>query len=164
MMYDSGSAPGAAPSGAQALSLRSFLLSPLDPATWRAALAILIGLAVLGVGFNALFVIWSIGGSLIVILVGIPVVGAGIELCRYVARAERWRMGMVDGRPMVPHRYREIDWNPRAPYGDWLRQYAEGQFLDFSRWRDVVYVLIGFPIAVVEFVVILAPWAAASAL
>jgi len=159
MMNHSGGAPGAAPSGAQALSFRSFLLSPLDPATWRAALAVLIGLAVLGVGFNALFAIWSIGGSLIVVLVGIPIIGAGIELCRYVAKAERWRMEIIDGRPMVEHRYRPIDWNPRAPYGEWLRQYAEGQFLDFSRWRDVVYVLIGFPLAVLEFALMVALWA-----
>jgi signal transduction histidine kinase len=159
MMNTSGGAAGVAPTGGQTLSVRSFLLSPLDPATWRAALAVLIGLAVLGVGFNLLFTIWSIGGSLIVVLVGIPIIGLGIELCRYVARAERWRMEMIDGRPMVAHAYRPIDWNPRAPYGDWLRQYAEGQFLDFSRWRDVVYVLIGFPLAVLEFALLVALWA-----
>jgi signal transduction histidine kinase len=139
--------------------LRSFLLSPFDPATWRAALAILIGLALLGVGFNGLFIIWSIGGSLIVVLVGIPIIGFGIELARYVARGERWRMEVVDGRPMIPHRYRPLDWQPRAPYGDWLRQYAEGQFLDFSRWRDVVYTLIGFPLAILEFALMVAMWA-----
>ena len=45
MMNTSGGAAGVAPTGGQTLSLRSFLLSPLDPATWRAALAVLIGLA-----------------------------------------------------------------------------------------------------------------------
>ena len=158
-MNDSGGAPGAAPTGAQTLSFRSFLLSPLDPATWRAALAIIIGLAILGVGFNALFAIWSIGGGLIVVLVGIPIIGFGIELCRYIARAERWRMEIVDGRPMTPHVYRQFSYTPREPYGDWLRDYAEGQFLDFSRWRDVVYVLIGFPLAVIEFVLMVVLWA-----
>lgn len=159
MMNVSGGASGAAPDPAPTLSLRSFLLSPVDPATWRAGLAILIGLVLLGVGFNGLFIIWSIGGSLLVILVGIPLIGAGIELARYVARAERWRIEMVDGRPMVAHRYRPLDLQPRAPYGEWLRQYAEGQFLDFARWRDVVYVLIGFPLAVLEFVLMVAIWA-----
>lgn len=159
MMNDSGGAPGAAPSGATILSLRSFLLSPLDPATWRAALAVLIGLGTLGVGFNGLFIVWSIGGSLLVVLVGVPIIGAGIELCRYVARAERWRLEIIDDQPMVEHPYRPIDWNPRAPYGPWLRQYAEGQFLDFNRWRDVVYVLIGFPLAILEFALVVAVWA-----
>jgi signal transduction histidine kinase len=159
MMNASGGTPEAAPDPAPTLSLRSFLLSPLDPATWRAGLAILIGLGLLAVGFNGLFIVWSVGGSLIVLLVGIPIIGAGIELARYVARAERWRIEMVDGRTMTPHRYRPIDWQPQAPYGDWLRQYAEGQFLDFSRWRDVVYMLIGFPLAVLEFALMVALWA-----
>lgn len=158
MMYDSGSAPAAAPTGAQTLSLRSFLLSPLDPATWRAAFVSLIGIAVLGIGFNGLFIVWSIGGGLLVVLVGIPIIGVGIELCRYVARAERWRMELVDGRPMVAHPYRALDYTPRAPYGDWLKVYAEAQFLDFNRWRDVVYVLIGFPIAVIEFALVVTVW------
>jgi signal transduction histidine kinase len=159
MMNVSGGTPEAVPNPAPTLSLRSFLLSPLDPSTWRAALAILIGIGLLGVGFNGLFIIWSIGGSLLVVLVGIPVIGAGIELARYVARAERWRMELVDGRPMVPHRYRPLDFQPSAPYGDWLRQYAEGQFLDFARWRDVVYTLIGFPLVLLEFALMVGIWA-----
>jgi signal transduction histidine kinase len=159
MMNVSGGAPEAAPNPAPTLSVRSFLLSPLDPATWRAAIAILIGIGLLGLGFNGLFIIWSIGGSLLVVLVGIPIIGAGIELARWVARAERWRMEIVDGRPMVPHRYRPLDFQPSAPYSDWLKQYAEGQFLDFARWRDVVYVLIGFPLAILWFVLMVAIWA-----
>jgi signal transduction histidine kinase len=159
MMNVSGGVPEAAPNPAPTLSVRSFLLSPLDPATWRAGLAILIGLVLLGIGFNGLFIIWSIGGGLIVVLVGIPIIGLGIELARYVARAERWRMEIVDGRPMISHRYQPLRFQPTAPYGEWLRQYAEGQFLDFSRWRDVVYVLIGFPLAVLEFALMVAIWA-----
>jgi signal transduction histidine kinase len=159
MMNASGGTAAGAPGSAPSLSLRSFLLSPLDPATWRAGLAILIGIVLLGIGFNGIFIIWSIGGGLIVILVGIPIIGVGIELARYVAKAERWRIEMVDGRPLTAHPYRRIDWQPAAPYGDWLRQYAEGQFLDFSRWRDVVYTLIGFPLAVLEFVVTVTMWA-----
>jgi signal transduction histidine kinase len=167
MMNASGTAPGTAPgtgsgtapTAAPTLSLRSFLLSPFDPATWRAALAILIGFAVLGLGFSALFTIWSIGGSLIVVLVGIPIIGLGIEVCRYVARAERWRMEVVDGRPMVAHPYRPLDLSPKEPYGDWLRRYAEDQFLDVDRWRDVVYVLIGFPLVAVEFALLTMLWA-----
>ncbi len=159
MMDHSGGAPTGATGGARTLSLRSFLLSPLDPATWRAALAILIGVAVTGIGFNGLFIIWSIGGSLLAVLIGIPIIGFGIEAMRYVARAERWRMELVDGVPVLAHPYRPIDYSPNAPYGDWLKQYAEGQFLDASRWRDVVYALIAFPLALLEFILVLALWA-----
>jgi len=91
--------------------------------------------------------------------VGIPISGFGIELARVIARAERWRMEIVDRRPMIPHTYRPLEFQPTAPYDDWLRQYAEGQFLDFSRWRDVVYVLIGFPLVVLEFALMVAIWA-----
>jgi len=159
MMNDSGGAPVAAPNPARTLSPRSFLLSPFDPATWRSALAILIGIGLLGIGFSGLWIIWSVGGSLIIVLVGIPIIGAGVELARYIARAERWRMEIADGRLMTAHPYRPIDFSPQAPYGDWLRQYAEGQFLDFSRWRDVVYLLVGFPLALLEFVLMVAMWA-----
>jgi signal transduction histidine kinase len=157
MMDMGGSAASATP---RDLSLRSFLLSPLDPATWRAVLAVLLGIGITGLAFNALFAIWSIGGSLLVVLVGIPIIGFGVELCRFFARAERWRMEVVDGEPMRAHAYRRVDWTPAEPFGAWLRQYAEGQFLDVNRWRDVVYVLIGFPLAVIEFVVVVVLWAA----
>ena len=157
-MNASAGAPGTPPTGARALSLRSFALSPFDPATWRAGFAILIGLFITGFGFVALFTIWSIGGSFLWVLIGIPVIGFGIEAMRYIARAERWRMELVDGVPMQAHPYKPIEWSPQAPYGEWLRQYAEGQFLDANRWRDVVYALVGFPLALLEFVVVFMLW------
>jgi signal transduction histidine kinase len=159
MMNDNGGAPGAAQTGARALSVRSFLLSPFDPATWRAGLAILIGVGSTFLAFNGLLIAWSIGGSLLVVLVGIPVIGLGIELTRYTARIERWRMELVDGEPLRAHTYRPLAYEPKPPYGDWLRAYAEGQFLDFSRWRDVVYALIAFPLALIEFALVVALWA-----
>jgi signal transduction histidine kinase len=158
MMNANPSAPSTTPGGAQTLSVRGFLLSPFHAATWRAGLAILIGLFVTGFGFSALFTIWSIGGSFLWVLIGIPVIGFGIEAMRYIARAERWRMELVDGVPMQAHPYKPIEWSPQAPYGEWLRQYAEGQFLDANRWRDVVYALVGFPLAVLEFVVVVVLW------
>ena len=159
MMNDSGGVPTAASTGARTLSLRSFLLSPFDAGTWRAALAALIGVGILGLSFSGLAIAWSIGGSLIMLLVGIPILGFGIELTRYFAKAERWRMEIIDGRPMRAHPYRALDYSVESPIGDWLQQYAVGQFLDASRWRDVVYTLIGFPLAVIEFVLVLALWA-----
>ncbi len=159
MSSSSADTPGTTSARARGLSLRSFLLSPFDRATWRAALAILIGVGILGLAFSGLFMVWSIGGSLIVFLVGIPIIGLGIELARYFARAERWRMEIVDSVPMRAHVYRPLEYRPQEPYDNWLRRYAEGQFLDLSRWRDVVYVLIGFPLALIELVGVLVLWA-----
>ncbi len=141
--------------------LRAFLRSPLEPASWRAILAILIGLFVGFAGLAILSAFFSTGGSLLIWLVGIPIIGLGIEFCRLVAREERWRMTLVDRRPLVAHRYRPLPFPVQRPYGAWIRAWAEAQFLDVNRWRDVLYVLLLFPLAILEFVVTFALWAIA---
>jgi signal transduction histidine kinase len=142
----------------------AFLRSPLEPATWRAVLAIFLGSWIAIISFSVLTACFSTGGALLVWLVGIPFIGLGIELCRLFARAERWRAGLIDRRPLLPHPYRPFDGLPRSPYGAWLRDWAETQFLDANRWRDVVYVLVLFPLAMIEFAVAFGLWVAAAAL
>jgi len=139
--------------------VRSFLLSPLDSATWRAFIAVLLGPLVTLASISVLMTSWFFATSLIVVLVGIPIAGFGIEASRYFARAERWRMEIADQRPLRPHRYRPLEYSPQPPYSTWLTHYAEAQFLDFSRWRDVVYVIISFPVALLEFVLVIGLWA-----
>jgi signal transduction histidine kinase len=154
--------PGA-PRAGQNLVL-AFLRSPLDPATWRATLAILLGFGVAILSIATLSACFSTGGSLLIWLVGIPIVALGIEFARAFARVERWRMAMVDRRPLLPHPYRPFDGRPRSPYGPWLRRWAEAQFLDPNRWRDVVYVLVLFPLAGLEFGVAVGLWVSAAGL
>jgi signal transduction histidine kinase len=144
--------------------VRAFLRSPLDPATWRATLATFLGLGVAMLSITALSACFSAGGSLLIWLVGIPIIGLGIEFCRGFARVERWRMTMIDRRPLLPHPYRPFDGLPRSPYGAWIRGWAEVQFLDAKRWRDVVYVLVLFPLAILEFMVVVGLWATAIGL
>jgi signal transduction histidine kinase len=143
--------------------LRAFVVSPLNPETWRAVAAILLGLVVAIVSIGILSTFFSTGGTLLIWLVGIPIIGLGIEFSRLVAREERWRMTWIDRRPLVAHAYRSFAWPPRAPYGTWVREWAEAEFLDANRWRDVVYVLLLVPLAVLEFVVAFGLWAAAIA-
>ena len=69
-------------------------------------------------------------------------------------------MTLVDPRPLVAHAYQPLNGWPRAPYGAWLRTWAEAQFLDANRWRDVVYVLILLPLGILEFVVAIGLWLA----
>jgi signal transduction histidine kinase len=142
----------------------TFLRSPLDPASWRATLAVLIGLGIAIAAMSILSACFSAGGSMLIWLVGIPIIGLGIELSRVFARVERWRMTMVDRRPMEPHPYRPFDGLPHRPYGPWLRDWAEVQFLDANRWRDVIYVLVLFPLALIEFLVVVGLWLAAVGL
>jgi signal transduction histidine kinase len=143
---------------------RAFLRSPIEAASWRAFFAILLGFAVATVSIGLISALFSTGGSLLIWLVGIPIVALGIEASRLIARVERWRVAFVDRRPLVAHRYRPYDGLPRSPIGPWLRAWGETQFLDANRWRDVVYVLVLFPLAVLELTVVLFLWAASITL
>ena len=144
--------------------LRAFLRAPFQSATWLATIAIVIGLGVTILSVAALSVCFSTGGSLLIWLIGIPIIALGIEVSRLFARVERWRMTLVDPRPLVAHAYQPLNGWPRAPYGGWLRTWAEAQFLDANRWRDVVYVLILLPLGILEFVVAIGLWLTAFAL
>jgi hypothetical protein len=74
-----------------------FLLAPFEGDTWRAFGAVVLGFFIAIFSFSLLAALFSIGGSMLLFLVGFAIVGLGIELCRIVARAERWRMGLLDG-------------------------------------------------------------------
>jgi signal transduction histidine kinase len=134
----------------------AFLLSPIHPATWRATGAIVLGFAVGIAAFSAVTSLISAGASLIVIGIGVVVIGLAVELARLVARLERRRAAFADVRPLRPHRYR--------PYGSGLQDLLLAVFADGSRWRDVVYVYVAFPLTILEFVVVVALWSTAFAL
>lgn len=135
--------------------LRDFVLSPFDPASWRAAGAIVMGLFIGTVSFALMAAMFSTGGSFLILLVGFAIVGVGVEIARGVARIERWRMMFVDPRPLRPHPYRT--------YGHGLRAVAEAEFMDENRWRDVIYVLVSFPLTILEFAVVVTTWVSAIA-
>ncbi len=134
----------------------AFLLSPLHPATWYATLAIILGFWVELFAFLLVMAAFSSGTSLLVVGVGVVVIGLGIEGCRLAARAERWRVTLADPRPLRPHPYR--------PYGKGLRDLLLAEFVDVSRWRDVVYVFVAFPLTILEFGVTVALWATSLSL
>ena len=153
-----------APSGRPAALLRSFLGSPFQAASWWATVAIVLGFGVAILSGTLLSTVFSVGGSLLIWLIGIPIIALGLELAVRLARVERWRMTLVDARPLVPHPYRPLNGMPQAPYGAWLRTWAEAEFLDASRWRDIVYFLIFVPLALLEFLVSVGLWVTAAAL
>ena len=134
----------------------TFLLSPLHPATWYATLAIFIGFWVELLAFAIVAGSLSAGASLAVVGIGIVVIGIAIEVSRVAARFERSRAEMADPRPLVPHAYR--------PYGSGLRDFVLAQFVDVNRWRDVVYVLVAFPLTALEFLAAFLLWGVALAL
>jgi signal transduction histidine kinase len=133
-----------------------FALAPIDPATWYANGALFLGLftgiaaggfvlALISTGFTTL-----IGG------IGLLFLALSIEGARLVARVERWRAFL--GRPErpLPHLYKPLRGGPI----DLLR----AEFVDESRWRDVLYVSINVLLATLEFGVVFAAWVLALAL
>jgi signal transduction histidine kinase len=136
--------------------VRDFLLSPFDMRSWLAVGSIVLGFFSTVFAFAILASIFSTGGSMLILLVGVPIIGMGIEWARLVARFERWRMTLVDPRPLRPHAYRPIGQGPRA--------LAEAIFIDENRWRDVIYLVVAFPLAILELALALALWSCSVAL
>jgi len=143
--------------------LLTFLLSPIDGRSWRAAFSIGFGLFSTIIAASIVATLFSTGGSLLLILVGFPIVALGIEAARLFARVERWRMTVIDDHPLIPHPYRSAVLSPSEPYGPWIRKLAEAAFFDTSRWLDVVYVLIAVPLAAIEFIVAVVLWTTSAA-
>ena len=134
----------------------AFLLSPLHPATWQATFAIVAGFLVELLFFILVSGAFSAGVSLLVVGIGVAIVALGIETSRFFARLERRRAMSADRRPLLAHPYR--------PYGSGLGDLLSALFLDLSRWRDVLYVFIALPLAILEFVIVVVLWVAAFAL
>ena len=132
-------------------ALGTFVLSPLNPASWYATFSILLGFWIEIISFSLIVGFFSTGASLLIVGIGIAVIGLGIEGSRLVARVERWRAGLADPRPLRPHAYR--------PYGRGWRELLITELGDPSRWRDVVYVGVALPLAILEFTVTVIVWA-----
>ena len=128
----------------------TFLLSPLHPATWYATLAIGLGFWVELFSFGLIMAAFSAGATLLVVGIGVVFIGLAVEGCRLVARIERSRASLADPRPLVPHAYR--------PYGSGVRDLVLAEFVDMSRWRDVVYVGVALPLTILEFAVTVLLW------
>ena len=130
--------------------IRAFLLSPIHPATWYANAAIGLGLFVGTFAFAVLVSLASAGAGTIVVGIGLLFFVLGIEGSRFVARIERARMALgAPDRPLA-HPYRPL----RGGVVELLR----AEFADENRWRDVLYVAVNFPLAIIEFVVIVTVW------
>src|SRR3972149_1158491 len=93
---------GAQGTGRPRGTVARFILSPLNPASWQATAAILIGFVVEIVAFSLAVSFFSAGTSLLVVGVGVVILGIGVEACRLIVRIERSRATMADPRPPRP--------------------------------------------------------------
>jgi signal transduction histidine kinase len=146
-------APGIAASN----PIRAFLLSPIHPATWYANGAILLGLFTGTFAFAIVAALGSAGVSVLVAGIGLLGIALGIEGSRLFARFDRWRTFVGEPSRPAAHPYKPIR-------GQGIANALRAEFLDESRWRDVLYVAVNFPLALLELVVVLAFWVIAVGL
>ncbi|HXI46923.1 MAG TPA: sensor domain-containing protein, partial [Candidatus Acidoferrales bacterium] len=146
-------APGTDAAGSASNPIRAFLLSPIHPATWYANGAVLLGFVTSIFAFAIVAALGSAGLSVLIAGVGLIPIAFGIEASRLFARTERWRAFVGEPARPAAHPYKPF----RGSAADLLR----AEFLDESRWRDVLYVAVNFPLAVLEFVVVVAFWGSA---
>jgi signal transduction histidine kinase len=136
---------------------RAFVVSPIHPATWYANGALAIGPFVAVFSFGVLASIASVGFTLLFFGIGVIILAFVIEGARLVARLERRRAFAGEPARPISHPYKPI---AGAGIGGALR----GEFADENRWRDVLYVGVNLPLAIIEGVVVGAAWLLALSL
>ena len=92
--------------------------------------------------FVVLVTLIALGVGLASILVGLPILLLAMVLWTVAARTERWRVEAFLGVPL-PSPYRPLQ---AHPLGERLRLFVT----DPAVWRDLIYLLLLFPIGVVE--------------
>jgi signal transduction histidine kinase len=133
--------------------LRAFLLAPIHPATWYANGAIILGLFVGTFAFAAILTLISTGLTVLLAGIGVLFIALAIEGSRLFARVERWRVFVGEAERPAAHPYRPL----RGNVVDILR----AEFADEARWRDMLYVGVNLPLAIIEFLVVGLAWTAA---
>jgi signal transduction histidine kinase len=133
--------------------VRAFLLSPIHPATWYANAAIGLGFLVGVVAFATLVSLASAGFATLVAGVGFLLIAMAIEGSRLVARIERRRVTLGDEGHLLAHPYR--------PLRGGVLEVLRAEYADEHRWRDVLYVGVNFPLAIIEFAIIVTVWSVA---
>jgi signal transduction histidine kinase len=149
--------PGITRSSGPADLIRAFVLSPIHPATWYANAALILGFFIGIFAFALVVALASTGLTVLLAGIGVVLVAAAIELSRRVARIERGRAYIGEPDRPVPHPYKPLR-------GNGFVGLLRAEFADESRWRDVLYVGVNFPLSVIEFMVVGAFWVLALSL
>jgi signal transduction histidine kinase len=106
-------------------------------------------------GFVVIVTGLSAGVSLLVIVVGLPILAVTVLAARLFADIERLRIPAVSHRPRTQPAYR----TSQAGEGVWKRMTAP--LAQTQGWLDVAHALFFFPIAVATFCVVVTWWAVA---
>ena len=140
-------------SGAGGARLRWALRAPIDPRTWAAAVYLVASLAVGVFWFVVLVTGISVGLSLVIIWVGLPILGLTMLAWRGGAWLERRWVGLTLGA-RIPEPYRPL------PTGGLLARWL-AMAADPATWKDFAYLVLLFPLGIVWFIVTVTLWSLA---
>lgn len=121
----------------------------LDARFWPRVAFLLAGLPLGVAAFVVGVVGFSLGASLLVIGVGVPVLAATLWASRGLATVERRSVERVTGRELPPHHYRV------AVPGAGSFRVSLAMLRDPQAWRDLLHTQIGFVVRVTAAVLVL---------
>ncbi|SFB61567.1 Putative sensor [Amycolatopsis marina] len=106
--------------------------------------------------FVALVTLIAVGVSTAIIWIGVPIAAFAVLLWRGGAQMERARVATFLGT-VVPMPYRPLpEGGQKARWTTRLR--------DAATWRDLVYLVLLFPLGIIEFVLLITSWSVSLAL
>ncbi|MBB1242519.1 sensor domain-containing protein [Streptomyces durbertensis] len=112
---------------------------------WRDVAYLLAGLPIGVVAFVLAVTGFTLGVGTVVVWIGLPVLVGTLVVARWFAATERWRVASTTGRPLPAPVYRRVAGDGPARH---LRV-----LLDPQAWRDLLHMVLAFPLRVVGFVV-----------
>ncbi|MGW5420258.1 sensor histidine kinase [Streptomyces sp. NPDC003943] len=128
------------------------LRAPFEGRTWRAFGYVMTGLPMGIVSFVVAVTFVSLGAGLLVTFLGVPVLAAGLTVCRGLGAVERARArGLLGLDVRAPEPARGRTGGALSWMGATLKSGAS--------WRHLLYCLVRFPWAVFTFCVVLTLWA-----
>ncbi|MBN6033681.1 sensor domain-containing protein [Amycolatopsis sp. 195334CR] len=98
----------------------------------------------------------SLGFSMIVLFVGIPLLAGTVLAARAAARLERARIHAMLGTP-IPEPY-------TVPVGGSGLQRWIAPFKDRATWRDLLYFVVLCPVGIIQFSLVIAFWSLSLAM
>jgi len=132
----------------------SLIRDPVSPRTWLAFTHHVAGLVLGLAAFVSVVTLTSVGlSTLVLALVGLPVLGIMLRLADLLASVERARFAILLGEPIAP-------WpaDPRRGYR-WLLIPRRVTLFGRATWGEIGYALLRLPVSLVTALVSLAVWA-----
>jgi signal transduction histidine kinase len=136
------------------MTARDIALRPVRLRTWTELVYLLVGLPAGIVTFTVVVTGVATGVSLLITLIGIPVLVATVYADRGLAWVERRRAALVLGRPIA-------DPVPRPPERPGALAWLKALALDPQTWRDAAWMLLLFVAGLVGFVIAVVVWGVA---